>query len=283
MTTNTNSVFRKAFFLALGLFMAMYLTLALPAISFASDRLNVSDSAGVLTSKELKSLESTTEELAQEYDMNVLVMYVDQMSKSKVRDSAIEEYKRIEKFDGTDEATGVMLYIAVNDRQMITLTRGTAIAMFTDSRIDETEEAVASDLSDDDWYQAGITYLEMTDESLAYFDKNKEPMPATDGRNVDFDYDDGEGNWMVIVGAGLIVGVGIAICTRKFLKGQLKSVEAGHDANNYQTHAVNVTASSERFMGTTVTRVPLPETDSGSGGGGTSSSGGFGGGGGRSF
>lgn len=283
MTMKIANRCRRAFLFVLSLCMTTCIALALGSPSFASDRLNVSDSAGALTSKELMGLEEATEELAQKYDMNVLVAYVDQMSKGKVRDSAIEEYKRIEKLDGTDEASGVMLYVAVSDRKMVTITRGTAIAMFTDSRIDETEEAVASDLSDDDWYQAGVTYLEMTDESLAYFEKNKEPMPATDGRNVDFDYDDGEGNWMIIVGAGLIVGAGIAFCTRKFLKGQLKSVEAGHDANDYQTHAVNVTASSERFMGTTVTRVPLPENDSGSGGGGTSSSGGFGGGGGRSF
>ena len=268
----------------LSLLLAACAYLALPCPALASDYLLVSDSAGVLSKSEAQTLEKQAEKLTQKYDLSVFVTYVDKMSKSKVRDSAIAEYKAIERDASSgDELDGAMLYVAVDDRQMVTITRGSAIDMFTDGRIDETEEAVASNLSDDDWYGAAETYLDLTEETLSYYDENGEAMWATDGREVDFDYDDSEGNWLIILGAALIIGLLAAFVTRKVLKVQLKSVEAGHDANLYQTGDVHITASSEHFMGTTVTRVPLPDNDSSGGGGHISSSGGFGGSGGRGF
>lgn len=239
------------------------------------------DSTGIEKSEKAE-LEATAKQLAQSYGVGVYLAYVDYSDKGTDRDSAKALWNE-RKMGVGDNDSGILLFIAVEDRRMVTITHGDGVSAFSDARIDEMEDEEASYLSDDDWLGAGEEYYALASETLAYYDKNGSAMPATDGRTTDFNNDsdgvDASDRLLFALVAGLIVGVIAAVVTRKVLKGQLKSVYTGEDADFYTKGEFDLTSANEVFMGTTVSRVPKPKSDSG----GSSGSGGFGGSSGRSF
>lgn len=284
MTARFKNVFAGFFAFLMSFALVFSVAFAAPMAAFAdADKAvkNIVDTADVLSKDQYKSLEKHAQKLSSKYDVEVFVVYVDKMTESKVRDSGTAFYKQMESEIGDGEIDGAMLYISVGDRKMVTLTRGDAIEMFTDSRIDEAEDAVVSYLGSNDWAGAGEAFLTETDTTLAYYAQNGKAMPATDGRSVDYDYDDDD-SLLWIIGCAVVVALIAAFATRSFLKNQLKSVAAGANANFYQTGEVTVTGSSDRFMGTTVSRTLIKKDDD-SCSSTTSSSGGFGGSSGRSF
>lgn len=286
MTARFKNVFAGFFAFLMSFVLVFSVVFAMPMAALADTDAavkNVVDTADVLSKDEYKSLEKHAQKLSSKYDVTLFVVYVDKMTENKVRDSGIAFYKKIESEVGEGEISGAMLYVSVGDRKMVTITRGDAINMFTDSRIDEAEDTVVSYLGSNDWAGAGEAFLTETDTTLAYYAENEKAMPATDGRSVNYDYDEDDNGFLWIIGCAVVVGLIAAFATRSFLKNQLKSVAAGANANFYQTGDVTVTGSSDHFVGTTVSRTLIKKDDDSSGSSGTSSSGGFGGSSGRSF
>lgn len=244
------------------------------------------DDTGIEKSEKSK-LESAAQELAANYGVGVYLAYVDYSDKDTDRESAKALWNK-RKMGLGDNDSGILLFIAVKDRRMVTITHGEGVSAFSDPRIDEMEDEEALYLSDDDWLGAGEEYYALAKETLAFYDEHGYAMAASDGRDTDFN-NDAEGldlsdRLLTALVAGLIVGIIAAVITRKVLKGQLKSVYTGEDADFYTKGEFALTSSTEVFMGTTVKRVPKPKVESsGGGGGGSMGGGGFGGSGGRGF
>ena len=157
-------------------------------------------------------------------------------------------------------------------------TRGYAIDVFTDARIDYIGGCFKDDLSAKNYFDAFDTFADKCDE---FINRANDSEP----------YDTGtlpraplSKIWILL---SIIIGFIIASIIVGGMKRKLKTVRPQNSANSYlKEGSLDLTESSDLFLYNTVTRTEIPKDDDSSSGGSsthTSSSGSTHGGGGGSF
>lgn len=163
-------------------------------------------------------------------------------------------------------ADGVLLLIAMEEREWYIYTTGDAYDYLTNAALDDIEEAMLPYLRTDDYHEAFNSYMRLCDKYL------------TMGR---------EGNvyrgsfpWGENIVIALIVGAVVGLIVVSTMKSKLKTVRPRREAHEYtRPGSMNVTVSRDLYLYRTVTRRPKPKDSGSSGGrsGGGSRSGGRGG------
>jgi len=267
---------KKAIYLLLTL--SMVFAMLLPV--GASDYLPLFDEPDLLTDSEESSLVAELEEIAWQYQMEVVIAAVETTGDSSVMEYA-DDFYDYNGYGYGENYDGLILLVDMGSRDWWISTCGAAIYAFTDAGIDYIGEQIVPYMSDGDFYAAFHEFAGQCRAFMAQaetgdpYDSHNLPQAPKAPFN-------GVTAFIIAVIAGFIIG---KIYTGS-LKGQLKSVQAQKAAAGYvKNGSMNITDSRDFFLYRHVTRT-AKETSSGGGGGSSthrSSSGRTHGGGGGKF
>lgn len=200
----------------------------------------VIDRAGLLDEDERSDLEVLLEELSADHDMDVVVLTVDSLEGESARDYAIDYY------DARYGDDGVLVLVAMREREWYFLTAGTCKSRIPD---DALEGEFVDHLSDGEYYEA---FAEFTDICYGYM---SEPSETT-----------GTERLQMALGSCLL-GVIVGLIVVLVMKSKLKSVRSQAGADQYVgMDSLQLTQQSDIFLYQTVTRRPKPQQNTGSSG-----------------
>ena len=238
----------------------------------------VVDEAWLLTEEENQELESNAALLAEEYGLGVYIITVeditDYVDATDMVSAAETRYLAYELGEQEDQS-GILLLLSMAERDYALFAFGYGNEAFTDYGKDYLSGKFLADFGEDDWFDGFVEYQRVCGEMVA---------SAQNGEPVDVDNVPTSPNARIYgIVACIILGVLIAFIVRGVLKGQLKSVAMGTDAEEFVTgEGLTLTARNDIYTHTTTTRVyDPPDDDSSSGGpsirdsGGSGSSGKF--------
>lgn len=221
----------------------------------------VVDNAGLLTDSECSKLMKYLDEISEEYDVDVCVVTVDSFEQNQVRDAA-DDFYDYNGYGLGDDASGVMLYISMQDRDWWITTAGSAIDIFSDSDISDIGENITGDLGSGNYYGAFTEYADNCYDMIKDYNTY---------------------HWFFYLVISIIVGAVVGLVYILLLMRKLKSVSPVNNAANYIVqNSMKVTDSKELFLYKTMS-VTKKETSSNSSSTHTSSSGRTHGGGGGKF
>ena len=276
--------------------LALSLSMAFAPLAYAAQAPYVIDEYGVLSASEYQSLESKAEGMADDYNIGVYLLFVDDVGGQSAREYAKSYYKNNDLGVGSLKA-GILFLIAVDSRDYVTVTYGDAggktipnaggVDAFTDARIQNMEYDIIQYLKKNDWSGAAKMYYNDAEETLAYLAENGEPM-----NNYRLDYsdstrnEDDEGDTLLsrLLGVLAIIGIPAAAAgstvTRE--KNAMKTAREAREASAYlQQGSLKLNVSNDQFVNTTLAVAPIPKHDDDDSGG--AFGGGFGGFGGSSI
>lgn len=258
------------------IFAVLLLTFALGAAEIPDERQLplLVDDAGLLDDSEYSELLSLLTEISERRQCEVAIITVNSLG-GRTAESYADDFYDYNGYGYGPNDDGVLLLIAMNEREWHITTYGYGITAFTDYGIDRIGDAMVDYLSDGDYYRAFRTFADYCDDYIGC---------ALEGNPVDVGSEKPDILMMLLT--SLIIGFIPAIITVSAMKSQLKTVGAKNSAADYTIDgSMRLTQNSDMFLYRNVNRVARPKESSGGGGGSsthTSSSGrSHGGGGGR--
>ena len=254
---------KKSFVWLTLLLLAAVFLISLSPVSFAgSGAPLIVDSAGVLSSSEFSSLTDKAEKVSSQYACDVAVVFVRGLGSKSIMNYTDDffDYNGYGYGSGKD---GVMLLVDMQGREYWISTSGFGIDAFTDAGQLYLKDQFVSYLSSGDWSGAADAFISGCDRFLKQA-RNGQPYDIGNMPKNTF-------NPVALLGdmaAGLLLG-GIPLMRAKK---EMETVELKRDAGDYiRGKAPVLTRRNDIFLGSDVTRVPIPrESDfnhsSGSGG-----------------
>lgn len=115
----------------------------------------VRDECGVFDSDTLADLEEQAESASDGHDVDVYFLVVDDIGDADQRDYA-KNYYISNGLGYGDEQSGILFLLAVGSRKYVTITYGEGVTAFTDYRIEQQEDEIVPQLSDEEWADAPI-------------------------------------------------------------------------------------------------------------------------------
>ena len=246
----------------------------------ASDYLPLFDEPDVMTDAEESVLAAKLEDIANQYQMEVVVAAFTTIDGASPMAYA-DDFYDYNGYGYGENRDGLILIVVMDTGDWWISTRGTAITAFTDAGIEYIGNQIVPLMSEGDFNGAFHVFADECSGFMAQamtgdpYDSHNLPKPPKEPFN----------KGMAIVIA-LVIGFIVGKIYTGSLKGQLKSVAAQKAAAGYvRNGTLNVTNSRDFFLYRNVTRT-AKESDSSSGEGSsthTSSSGATHGGGGGKF
>lgn len=250
----------------------------------------VYDFADLLTDEEEKNIYRTIDNFLESSSMDFVVVTLDK-NPYGVSDYYTQIYAQdfyyYNDFGVGDKKDGLIVLIDMNNRYPYIATKGNAILVYDDERIDSIHESAYNYLASGNYYEALKNYI---DKIAYYYDKgipDSNEYYCIDEFGIYYKCKSAPKrvNWAItIIAATLGSLIPAFIHTRKY-----KGIHIATNANNYLTNG-NVNVKTDQFLTTFTSRVRRIHDSGGSGGhsgGGSSishgSGGSFGGGGGRHF
>ena len=135
----------------------------------------VRDECGVFDADTLADLEEQAESASDGHDVDVYFLVVDDIGDADQRDYA-KNYYISNGLGYGDEQSGILFLLAVGSRKYVTITYGEGVTAFTDYRIEQQEDEIVPQLSDEEWADAAYTYIDMCDDALDYYADHGEPI-----------------------------------------------------------------------------------------------------------
>lgn len=254
------------------------LLLLLLCVSAMAAPSRVADHAHLLSDSEYDQILKRADELSAKHGLDVIVATTND-SKGMVLG-----YYAADLVDYNDFKTdNIILVVAMDQRKYVCVTTGYGIYAFTDYTLEEIYDAMESDMIDGNYFDAFMTYLNVSDRVLkqakngAPYDTNN-PLDTRSLKEI----------LLLRAALSLIPGVIIGWVIAYGQKRRMKSTVPQRSAENYLTH-MDLRRSRDIYLYTTTSRVRAQSNNGGSGGGGSSTFSGSsgrshgGGGGGRSF
>lgn len=219
-------------------------TLVIPAFA-ANDYLV--DDADLLTGSEARSLQEDLQTLSEDYDADIVIVTVETTGQYDP-ETYIELFYDENRYGQGSDRAGVMLLVAMAEREYMILSNGWCDDAIGSSRIDSIVEAMQDEMSDGEYDQAFGTFV---DECQYYLDGYTNGFPFEFGQN------------LLIA---LIVGLVVALIVTGVMCSKLKSVKKQHTANQYtKAGSMRVTKATDLYLYSNVTRVRKAQNSSGSG------------------
>ena len=239
--------------------------LILITCAFNQEEQKVYDEAGLLQSEQAETLQADAVKIAKAYEVDVIIVLIDDAQGMTSADYG-EAFYRDHSF-GYERAggSGIMLLVDMDNRIAQLFTYGIADSEYTDAEIERMYDGLTALLKDSNYYGACKEFLSGVKE---YGDRKT--LSA--------------GNLGVYLLMALVLS-GVIVFIMKKSTGH-KSPEAMR--RSYASQERRILQQQDRYIRTTVTRVPRPKPNQGGGshgGGGHGGRSGGGGarGGGRSF
>ena len=248
---------------------ALVLALCLSIPAFAAAPL-VRDEMGLFDADTYSELEASAEAASNGHDCDVYFLVVDSIGDADQRQYA-KDYYLANGLGSGSEQSGILFLLAVGSRKYVTITYGEGVTAFTDYRIEQQEDEIVPELSDEEWADAAYTYIDMCDDALDYY--------ADYGEPIDVDNDIGLEDLLI----AMIFPLGISAFICLILYHQMKTAKEKTEADDYMP-GLKLRVKRDRYTHTTRERTyDPPQKESHSSGGSSVDSDGFGGSSGGSF
>ena len=248
---------------------ALVLALCLSIPAFAAAPL-VRDEMGLFDADTYSQLEASAEAASDGHDCDVYFLVVDSIGDADQRQYA-KDYYLANGLGSGPEQSGILFLLAVGSRKYVTITYGEGVTAFTDYRIEQQEDEIVPQLSDEEWADAAYTYIDMCDDALDYYADHGEP--------IDVDNDIGLEDLLI----AMIFPLGISAFICFILYRRMKTARKKTEADEYMP-GFTLRVKRDRYTHTTRERTyDPPQKESNSSGGSSVDSDGFGGSSGGSF
>lgn len=218
------------------------------------------DEGSALTSSQEEELNDLLQETSDRLQLTVAVCTVETLDGDDVEDVARRQFKYVNH----PYSDGVLLLVAMEEREWYIYTAGEGDDYLTNAALDDIKDAVVSHLKEDDYHEAFCAYAALCDE---YLTMGKEGNPYRGSFPL--------GQNILIA---LVIGVAVGLITVSVMRSKLKSVRPRREAHEYtRPGSMHVTVSRDLFLYRTIHRRPKPKDSSSGSRSGGSRSGGRGG------
>ena len=223
------------------------------------------DNADILTDNEEKTLNDTLDEISERQKCDVAVVTVGSLE-GKTVEAYADDFYDYNGYGYGDDHSGILLLVAMDDREWHMTTNGYGITAFTDAGLSYMEDQFVSYLSDGKYMDAFLKYASLCDDFLTQAKKGK---PYDTGN-----LPKGKVSPLWLFG-DLFIGCGIALLIALVKKAKLKSVKSQVEAVAYEKEgSLQLTERVDRFVNRVVTTRKIErETEGGGSSTHTSSSG----------
>lgn len=266
-------------------FTILLLFVFLPVLPLKAEENYVIDETGTLTTEETDQLNAYAQSVSQQYECGIYVVFTDDLNGYSEEEYAQGVYMNHNLGYGND-ASGVLLAIAVDERYFNSVSYGSAGDVFTQSVQEEMQDDILSYLSNDEWYSAAETWIDNSEQILSegnyHYHENTYSDPAIDTHITQTSPEERRNAWLgrlpIAFIAALIISLIINFARRSILKTTGTKKEAG---NYIKPGSMNLNIAQDYYAGTTrsVQRIPRSNSSGESGGGHSYHSSGFSGGG----
>lgn len=232
----------------------------------------VFDLRGMLSDGEREQLEARAEDISRRHSCGVYTLFVEDFTAYGYGSDPYTTLYQIYHAEGLgvgEDRNGVIIMLSMKERDYAMFIYGEwAEYAFDEYGAEQLEERFLSYFGDNDWNGGVSSYLTACDEFLELAEAGKpvrvSAIPA------------------ILITIAVSCLIALVVCL--ILKGQMKSVRKGVDANVYTAAGggLKLTDSYDHYTHTTETRRKIESSSGGSGGGGSTSSRSGGGGHGRS-
>lgn len=228
------------------------------------------DDAGLLNSEESADVQDKLDEISEKWQFDIVIVTVNSLNGKSAMEYA-DDYFDYNGYGYGDNKDGVLLLVAMNDREWHISTSGFGITAFTDAGIDYMSTEIKSSLTSGDYAKAFDRYVGLCNK---YLNKAQNGKP----------YDEGNLPLEVFNGIRLLIaiciGLAAACVPAMYKKSLLKSVRGQAMADTYMTDAgLKLNFKRDQFINRTVTsRVIAKDKNGGPGGGSSTHTGSSGGG-----
>jgi len=207
------------------------------------------DKVGLLTGPEARELSGKLDEISERRQFDVVVAVVDSIGYKSARLFAADFYEQ-NGFGFGSGSDGIILLIAMENRDFAFVTTGYGLKAFTDARQERLEGMFLPYLRTNDYYGAFTAFADGVDDFLAQAGKDK-------------------GRYRLNAAiASIVLALIIALIVTGIWRSQLKSVGRQNLAQAYiRPGSMVLTARRDIFLHRRVSKVPRPKnTSSGSSG-----------------
>lgn len=252
--------------------------LATPKVDAAE---KVYDFAQLLTEDEERALVQEIIEFIDDYNMDMVIVTINQNNKSSSQDYA-DDFYDYNDFGVGDTYDGLLFLIDMDNRMLWISTTGRAMLIYDDDRIDSILDDTYNEISNQRYAACATTFIKSAEKyakkgisqsnqnyeinEKGEFVKKKGPFPI----------------WWILGFSLIASGIFVGVAASKH-----KLVKVAVQANNYIVPgSLKLTKKNDQFLNRYVSKTYIPPSSSSSGGGSSShssSSGRSHGGGGRSF
>lgn len=218
----------------------------------------VMDNASLLSDAEEKKLESTINDMVEEYGVDILIYTTNTNEGKEIADLARDLYNSNNCGVGADK-DGAILVISMETREARISRYGWAMEALTDYCNEFNMKRITASLTDEEYYDGCSTFLKYTDIFI---------KAAEDGKPYDNDnpYRTAE-DWAIIIGLSLLIGVIAALVVCLAMKSMMKTAVPKPDANDYiRKNSFKLSKQRDIYVYSRVTRTKRSNSDSGSGG-----------------
>ncbi|MGN0474350.1 MAG: TPM domain-containing protein [Acutalibacteraceae bacterium] len=220
------------------------------------------DNANLLDDFDARYLSAKLDEISKRQQMDVVIVTINSLEGKTATEYADDFYDYNDYGFGND-ADGVLLLVAIDDRKWAISTCGSGIDIFTDAGQEYIVEQFKPDLSDGNYADAFETFADLCDD---YITQAKTDKPYDSGNLPKGDFP-----FLMFLAIALTAGAIISFIVVSSMKNQLKSVRAQNNAASYSVpNSMRLTQNSDLFLYHVVTRTERPKSDDNDSGGGSS-------------
>ena len=151
-------------------FILLFVLMLLPMNAAAAGDPLVVDDAGLLTSDQVRELNALAERVSAGYGMDVAVLTVNSLGGKTARDFADDYYD-----SHNYHYDGLILVLAIQDREWYISTSGSAIQAFTDYGIDQIGDLIVPYFSSGAYYEGFHAFVSEASEYMEAY-KRGEPI-----------------------------------------------------------------------------------------------------------
>ena len=234
---------------ALWIAILIVVTVSIPVAAAQTESPRLIDQADLLQAQEEQALLTKLDQASEEYQVDFVIVTVDTMGEDVLVDEFAELVYEEGGYGFNETKDGVLLLVAMEEREWHILTNGLGKTAITDSEAESIGDAFSSYLSDQDYVNGFHVFLEECEYQING-EINGFPFPL--GRN------------LLIA---LVIGFVLAFIVTGIWKSQLKSVRSQKNATVYTKQgSMNITTAIDFYLFSTVSRKAKPQKSSSSGG-----------------
>lgn len=255
----------------------LLVTMAFPVLAVTP---KIVDDADLLSDSEEALLEAKARDLADRYDMDVVILTIDSLNGRYV-ESYADDYYDSNGYGIGPDGSGVLLMLAMDTREWAISTCGDGIYALTDYGIQSLFSSIADDLSNNDYYSAFDTYLEELPRYFQAF-QDGEPIdgyhggyngpgtyePGSRDEIIYYDREPGLGDYLRVIFVSVLIGAAVGGIAILVMRGQMNTAKAQSGAASYlRDGSYNLTRRADMFLYSRVNRTRRAESSHSAGGG----------------